>query len=61
MVAEAANTNDNKKVVQLLLEAGADPKASQINPILVAIKAKNYKVMRVLYEHGVDPNLFSEQ
>ena len=60
MVAESENSKNNEKAARLLLKAGADPKVGQINPILVAIKAKNYKVMRILYENGVDPNLQSD-
>jgi ankyrin repeat protein len=60
LLAEAANTANNEMSVRLLLKAGADPRACSINPITAAIKAKNYKVMRTLYEHGVDPNLSDE-
>jgi len=45
----------------MLLQAGADPKACSINPIIVAIKAKNYKAMRALYEQGLDPGLSDER
>jgi len=60
MLAEAANTSNNELSVQFLMKAGADPRTCSINPITAAIKAKNYKIMRALYELGVDPNLSEE-
>lgn len=40
----------------MLIQSGADPKAGQVNPLMAAIREKNYRVMRVLYEHGVMPD-----
>ena len=54
MVAEAANTEQNEQVAKLLLEAGADPASCQFNPLIVAIRSKNYRVMRLLYEYGIE-------
>ena len=53
MVAEAANTEQNEAVARLLLESGADPNFGEFNPLIVAIRSKNYRVMRLLYEQGV--------
>jgi ankyrin repeat protein len=42
---------------KLLIENGASCFASDLNPLHIAIKAKNYKVMRVLYRQGdASPN-----
>jgi ankyrin repeat protein len=38
--------------VRLLLQNGASCYASEVNPLYLAIKAKNYKCMRVLYREG---------
>ena len=61
VAAEASNTPNNELVIRILLQAGADPRACGINPIIAAIKAKNYKAMRALYENGVDPGLSDER
>ena len=55
IVAESANTEQNEQIAKMLLEAGASTDACQLNPLIVAIRCKNYRVMRILYEHGVDP------
>jgi len=44
----------------MLLKAGADPNACSVNPIIAAIKAKNYKAMRAFYENGVAPSVSEE-
>ena len=56
LVAEAANTEQNEQVAKLLLEAGADPSSCEFNPLIVAIRSKNYRVMRLMYEYGVEIN-----
>ena len=60
MVAESANTEQNEQIARMLLQAGASPDACQLNPLIVAIRNKNYRVMRVLYEHGVDPHMLQQ-
>lgn len=37
---------------RLLIQNGASCFASDVNPLHLAINAKNYKVMRVLYREG---------
>lgn len=37
---------------KLLIQHGASCLSSDVNPIHLACKAKNYKVMRVLYREG---------
>ena len=39
-------------IVRMLLKAGADTKIGP-NPVQSAIRAKNYKAVRVLYECGI--------
>ena len=50
LVAESGNTEANEQVAKMLIKAGVDPKAGQVNPLMAAIREKNYRVMRVLYE-----------
>jgi ankyrin repeat protein len=45
----------------MLLESGADPHPSAHNPLLLAIKNKNYKVMRLLYKYGGSPDSDSKK
>jgi len=46
----------SEESARLLLEGGALPTEGQINPLLLALKSKNYPVMRLLYKYGADPN-----
>jgi len=56
-VAESPSNDTNSETcASLLLQNGALTTAGKINPLLAAIKAKNYKVMRLLYKNGADPN-----
>ena len=55
MVAESVNSEENEQIAKMLLEGGAKADACQLNPLIVAVRSKNYRVMRILYEHGVDP------
>lgn len=43
---------DNDMKVKLLIETGASCFASDLNPLHIAIKNKNFKIMRVLYRQG---------
>ena len=52
-IAESANREVNEKSARMLLAQGANPRAGEVNPLMAAIREKNYRVMRVLYEHGV--------
>ena len=56
LVAESNNTEENERMARMLLAAGVDPKADQVNPVMASIREKNYRVMRVLYEFGVEPD-----
>jgi hypothetical protein len=60
VAAESANTSNNETAIRMLLKAGADPNACSVNPIIAAIKAKNYKAMRAFYENGVAPSVSEE-
>lgn len=40
-------------MARMLVKAGANTKAGTVNPLMAAIREKNYRVMRVLYESGV--------
>ena len=55
MVAEGANTESNERCARMFLATGINPMAGQVNPLMAAIREKNYRVMRVLYEFGVEP------
>ena len=55
MIAEGANTESNERCARMLLATGINPMAGQVNPLMAAIREKNYRVMRVLYEFGVVP------
>ena len=55
-MAESENSEANEQVARMLIKAGANPKAGTVNPLMAAIREKNYRVMRVLYESGVSPN-----
>lgn len=48
----ASEPGDHDMKARLLLQSGASCFASEVNPLLLAIEAKNYKVMRVLYREG---------
>ena len=48
---------DNDEKARILLRAGATSFASDLNPLHLAIKNKNYKIMRLLYKEGdASPN-----
>ena len=52
LVAGEKDQADNDIKVKMLLEAGASCFASDLNPLHIAIRCKNYKIMRVLYKQG---------
>ena len=57
LIAESpSNDTASETCADLLLQVGSLATAGQVNPLLAAIKSKNYKVMRLLYKHGADPN-----
>ena len=48
---------DNDFKAKLLINAGASSFASDLNPLHIAIKNKNHKIMRLLYkECDASPN-----
>ncbi|KAL8645314.1 MAG: hypothetical protein Q9226_007358, partial [Calogaya cf. arnoldii] len=51
-----AATWDNTKVVQLLLEAGADPNARKDTPLHFATSAASMSVIDLLMKYGADPH-----
>lgn len=61
LVAESPTNDTNSETcANLLLQVGANCSIGKVNPLLAAIKCKNYKVMRLLYKHGADPNSLGE-
>jgi ankyrin repeat protein len=57
IVAESpTNDGSSEACADLLLQAGARTSVGTVNPLLAAIKTKNYKVMRLLHKHGANPN-----
>jgi hypothetical protein len=48
-VAGEKNEADNDQKAKLLIDNGASCFASNLNPLHIAIKNKNFKIMRVLY------------
>ena len=53
LVAESASTEENEKIARIILQNGTNPIAGAVNPLMAAIREKNYRVMRVLHEYGV--------
>lgn len=49
MVAGEPGGQDNEAKAKILLAAGASSFASELNPLHIAIKNKNYKIMRLLH------------
>ncbi|CDW86950.1 ankyrin repeat protein [Stylonychia lemnae] len=52
LVASEPGGQDNDFKAKTLIAAGASSFASQLNPLHLAIKNKNYKIMRLLYKNG---------
>lgn len=48
---------DNDLKAKMLLKVGASSFTSELNPLHIAIKNKNYKIMRLLHKEGdASPN-----
>ncbi|XP_058254345.1 ankyrin repeat and SOCS box protein 2b isoform X3 [Hemibagrus wyckioides] len=51
-----AVTAGNARVVELLLEAGANPNLDPLSPLLVALRQRCFRTIYTLVEHGADVN-----
>eukprot|EP00347_Sterkiella_histriomuscorum_P003332 403364693 len=52
LVAGEPGGQDNEFKAKILLQNGASSFASELNPLHIAVKNKNYKIMRLLYKQG---------
>lgn len=50
--------NGYTEVARLMVEKGANTTLGDIQPIVVAAKHFNTDIVRLLLEHGTDPNLW---
>lgn len=50
-------TEENTKIIELLLQAGANPNAENVKPLMFqAMRTKNAKIIKLLLAYGTNPN-----
>ena len=52
LVAGEPGGQDNEFKAKTLIAVGASSFASELNPLHIAVRNKNYKIMRLLYKQG---------
>lgn len=51
-------TEENTKIIELLLQAGANPNAENVKPLMFqAMRTKNAKIINLLLAYGANPNI----
>ena len=50
--------NNDIHCIEVLLAAGADPNLDPLNCLLVAVRANNHEIVRLLLAHGADVNCY---
>ncbi|XP_043821990.1 ankyrin repeat and SOCS box protein 15 isoform X3 [Dromiciops gliroides] len=53
-----AVSNNDIRCTEVLLAAGADPNQDPLNCLLVAVRAGNYEIVRLLLSHGANVNCY---
>ncbi|KAM6202788.1 ankyrin repeat and SOCS box protein 15 [Rhynchocyon petersi] len=53
-----AVSNNDVQCTEVLLAAGADPNLDPLNSLLVAVRANNHEIVRLLLAHGADVNCY---
>ncbi|XP_009202064.1 ankyrin repeat and SOCS box protein 15 isoform X3 [Papio anubis] len=53
-----AVSNNDVRCTEVLLAAGADPNLDPLNCLLVAVRANNYEIVRLLLSHGANVNCY---
>ncbi|XP_007944951.1 ankyrin repeat and SOCS box protein 15 [Orycteropus afer afer] len=53
-----AVSNNDIQCTEVLLAAGADPNLDPLNSLLVAVRAHNHEIVRLLLSHGADVNCY---
>ena len=56
LLALCSKGGDNVEEARMLLQAGAEIHSRNSNPLLTAMTNRNFKTMRLLYEHGANVN-----